>query len=161
MKRESGYRAMWTPYAELTWLDSGCVQLETADATVESALPAEKAYLASRWGRCSSATRTITRISAWIRWEADWRCPTAHPSVGTCPANQRRGELRAADEGRMNEVVVVLSSYNGARYISEQIRSICGQTFADWTLLVRDDGSTDDTLRVVEELSRVILASSS
>ena len=54
----------------------------------------------------------------------------------------------------MNEVVVVLSSYTCARYISEQIRSICGQTFADWTLLVRDDGSTDDTLRVVEELSR-------
>jgi rhamnosyltransferase len=48
------------------------------------------------------------------------------------------------------EVVVVLSSYNGARFIAEQIESIRRQTYPSWVLLVRDDGSRDDTVRIIE-----------
>jgi rhamnosyltransferase len=47
-------------------------------------------------------------------------------------------------------LVVVLSSYNGARFIAEQIESIRQQTRRSWVLLVRDDGSRDDTVRIVE-----------
>jgi rhamnosyltransferase len=53
----------------------------------------------------------------------------------------------------VNEVFVVLSSYNGARYIGEQIESIRRQTFTEWKLLVRDDGSSDETIRIVEALA--------
>lgn len=49
--------------------------------------------------------------------------------------------------------LVLLSSYNGARYIGEQIESIRAQTFRDWRLLVRDDGSADETKSIVRELS--------
>jgi rhamnosyltransferase len=54
----------------------------------------------------------------------------------------------------MTDVFIVLSCYNGARYIGEQIESIRQQTFRDWTLLVRDDGSSDSTLEIVEGFAR-------
>lgn len=50
-------------------------------------------------------------------------------------------------------IVVLLSSYNGAKYIAEQIESIRAQTVHDWRLLVRDDGSTDDTKSIVRRFS--------
>lgn len=49
--------------------------------------------------------------------------------------------------------LVLLSSYNGARYIGEQIESIRAQTFRDWRLLVRDDGSSDETTSIVRRFS--------
>lgn len=52
------------------------------------------------------------------------------------------------------DVVVVLSSFNGARFIAEQIESIRRQSFTGWSLLVRDDGSSDQTLAIVERLAR-------
>lgn len=51
------------------------------------------------------------------------------------------------------KVVIVLATYNGARYVGEQISSIGGQTFTDWTLLIRDDGSTDGTNQLLEAAS--------
>jgi hypothetical protein len=50
-------------------------------------------------------------------------------------------------------LVIVLSAYNGARYLAEQIESIRSQTWTDWTLVVRDDGSADGTVRLVEQLA--------
>lgn len=48
---------------------------------------------------------------------------------------------------------LVLGTCNGAQYIRAQIDSICAQTMKDWTLLIRDDGSTDATLDVVRSLA--------
>jgi len=42
-------------------------------------------------------------------------------------------------------VFVVLSSYNGTRYLADQVESIRAQSEPDWIALVRDDGSTDGT----------------
>jgi rhamnosyltransferase len=50
-------------------------------------------------------------------------------------------------------VSILLSSYNGARFLAEQIESIRRQTYTDWTLLVRDDGSSDETVWMVESLA--------
>jgi glycosyltransferase involved in cell wall biosynthesis len=47
-------------------------------------------------------------------------------------------------------VSVVLPTYNRAAFIAEALDSISGQTFADWELVVVDDGSTDGTREVVE-----------
>jgi glycosyltransferase involved in cell wall biosynthesis len=46
-------------------------------------------------------------------------------------------------------VVILLSSYNGARYIDDQIESIRAQTFREWRLLIRDDGSSDETESII------------
>ncbi|HVF39503.1 MAG TPA: glycosyltransferase family 2 protein [Gemmatimonadaceae bacterium] len=59
------------------------------------------------------------------------------------------------------DVIVLLSAYNGARYIEQQIASIQQQSFRDWTLVIRDDGSTDGTADVVRRITaadpRVVL----
>jgi len=49
------------------------------------------------------------------------------------------------------KIVVLLSSYNGERYIGEQIESILSQNDIEVTLLIRDDGSKDRTLDIIEE----------
>lgn len=54
---------------------------------------------------------------------------------------------------RLASVDIVMGTYNGSPYIREQIRSISDQTCADWHLYVRDDGSKDDTVAIVEALA--------
>lgn len=51
----------------------------------------------------------------------------------------------------MNEkILVLLSSYNGAKYIRTQIDSILSQRMVDVYLLIRDDGSTDNTTNIID-----------
>jgi glycosyltransferase involved in cell wall biosynthesis len=50
-------------------------------------------------------------------------------------------------------LVIVLSAYNGAQHIGAQIESIQAQSVTDWGLLVRDDGSADDTVGIVERFA--------
>lgn len=46
-------------------------------------------------------------------------------------------------------ITIVMGTYNGEKYIAEQIDSIIQQTYRDWCLLVRDDGSTDGTVAII------------
>lgn len=46
-------------------------------------------------------------------------------------------------------VVVLLGTFNGARYLQQQLESIAEQTHGNWRLIVADDGSQDDTLAIV------------
>ena len=50
-----------------------------------------------------------------------------------------------------NKVKVLMSTYNGQKYLREQIDSILNQEGVDVSLLVRDDGSTDDTWSILTE----------
>ena len=52
---------------------------------------------------------------------------------------------------RPRSVYIVLATYNGAAYLVEQIESIRSQTFTAWRLLVRDDGSTDATVTILDD----------
>src|SRR5438132_8680136 len=49
----------------------------------------------------------------------------------------------------MPEVSVVIPAYNSAHYLKAAIESVLSQTFADFELIVVDDGSTDDTAALV------------
>lgn len=48
-------------------------------------------------------------------------------------------------------VEILMSTYNGSKYIKEQIESILSQTYDDWHLLIRDDGSSDTTVDIIKE----------
>lgn len=51
----------------------------------------------------------------------------------------------------MIDVAILMATYNGEKYIAEQIDSIINQTYKDWKLYIRDDGSTDATLDIIKE----------
>src|SRR5205085_8699781 len=46
----------------------------------------------------------------------------------------------------MNELItILLATYNGEKYIDEQLQSLLNQTYTNWHLIIRDDNSTDGT----------------
>lgn len=47
------------------------------------------------------------------------------------------------------EVAILMSTYNGERFLAEQIESLLAQTHLRWRLYIRDDGSTDGTLAIL------------
>ena len=49
------------------------------------------------------------------------------------------------------KVNILLSTYNGEQYLKEQVKSIQDQTYQNWQLLIRDDGSTDGTVEIIQE----------
>lgn len=53
-----------------------------------------------------------------------------------------------------NKVLVLLASYNGAKYISEQILSLKNQIGCEVHILISDDGSTDDTFSIINTLRK-------
>lgn len=50
----------------------------------------------------------------------------------------------------MNRVCVLLSTYNGEKYVREQMDSLRAQKGVDLKIVVRDDGSTDHTCQILE-----------
>ena len=50
-------------------------------------------------------------------------------------------------------VTVLLCTYNGAAYVRAQLQSILDQTVQDLHVVVSDDGSTDETLGIVEAMA--------
>lgn len=51
------------------------------------------------------------------------------------------------------QVTIVMATYMGARFVREQIQSIQQQTHTNWRLVVRDDESSDGTVKIVEEMA--------
>lgn len=43
-----------------------------------------------------------------------------------------------------------MATYNGQKYLVEQLDSIINQTYHNWNLLIRDDNSTDKTLEIIQ-----------
>ncbi|QPK17022.1 glycosyltransferase [Pectobacterium versatile] len=58
-------------------------------------------------------------------------------------------------------VNIIMATYNSNGYIKEQISSILSQTYCDFKLLIRDDGSTDNTVEDIMSMAvideRIIL----
>jgi glycosyltransferase involved in cell wall biosynthesis len=48
-------------------------------------------------------------------------------------------------------IEILIPTFNGARYLNSQLSSIFNQSFFQWRILIRDDGSTDGTLELIEE----------
>lgn len=46
-------------------------------------------------------------------------------------------------------VSIIMPSYNTGRFIAETVRSVMAQTYTDWELIIVDDCSTDDSVKVI------------
>ena len=54
----------------------------------------------------------------------------------------------------MEKVLVLMSTYNGDRYLENQIESLLAQDGLEVEILVRDDGSKDRTLEILEKYKK-------
>lgn len=54
----------------------------------------------------------------------------------------------------MKSVLVLMSTYNGEKYLREQLDSILAQKDVDVTILVRDDGSKDSTVEILQDYKK-------
>lgn len=48
-------------------------------------------------------------------------------------------------------ITILLATFNGEKYIAEQIESILMQTVVNWKLVIQDDCSTDETVTIVKQ----------
>lgn len=49
------------------------------------------------------------------------------------------------------KIDILLATYNGEKYLEEQLESIINQTFKEWKLYIRDDGSKDKTNEILKK----------
>jgi glycosyltransferase involved in cell wall biosynthesis len=47
-------------------------------------------------------------------------------------------------------VAILMGTMNGARFLPEQLDSLAAQTHQNWVLIASDDGSTDDTIKILK-----------
>ena len=52
------------------------------------------------------------------------------------------------------QAIVLMATYNGEKYLKDQINSILRQTISDFLLLIRDDGSTDNTIEIIKSFAK-------
>lgn len=53
------------------------------------------------------------------------------------------------------KVDIIMATYNGAKYIENQILSILQQTHKDWNLYIHDDGSSDNTVNIIRKYAKL------
>ncbi|MDN3671940.1 glycosyltransferase family 2 protein [Flavobacterium branchiarum] len=51
-----------------------------------------------------------------------------------------------------NKVSIIIATYNRAHLILETLESVCNQTYTNWECIIVDDGSTDNTEKIVNDL---------
>ena len=48
-------------------------------------------------------------------------------------------------------VAILLSTYNGEKYLEEQLDSLLLQSYQDFVVYIRDDGSSDRTVNIINQ----------
>jgi glycosyltransferase involved in cell wall biosynthesis len=51
-------------------------------------------------------------------------------------------------------VSVIMPAYNAEKFIAESIESVIAQSYNNWELLVVDDGSTDNSKRIIKDFCK-------
>lgn len=52
------------------------------------------------------------------------------------------------------KVLILMSTYNGEKYLSEQLESLIKQTYKNIKIIIRDDGSKDNTINIIKDFKK-------
>lgn len=63
-------------------------------------------------------------------------------------------ERKMERDNSKKRVLILMSTYNGEKYIEEQLKSIQKQNYSNQMLMIRDDGSTDGTLEIIQNYQK-------
>ncbi len=53
------------------------------------------------------------------------------------------------------KVQILLATYNGEKFLREQLDSIINQEYKLWEILIHDDGSYDNTILILNEYHNI------
>lgn len=57
----------------------------------------------------------------------------------------------------MEQIDILMATYNGEKYLREQIESILNQTYKNIRLIISDDCSTDQTREIIKQYEKKIV----
>ena len=66
-----------------------------------------------------------------------------------------RGYMDNIGKAVTQELTVLMPAFNSGRYIAQAICSILSQTYTNYKFIILDDGSDDDTGRIIAEFARI------
>lgn len=55
---------------------------------------------------------------------------------------------------KTDKIAILMATYNGEKYVAEQIDSLFMQSYTDWELFIHDDGSTDKTPEIIDTFEK-------
>lgn len=85
----------------------------------------------------------------WLRWHKPYPNDTKTTVNSVFYRRQTLNHMRL----QAQNVAILMATYQGERYLREQLLSIQAQSFSGWDLYVRDDGSADATPHILQEFA--------
>lgn len=115
--------------------------------------------LAAMWYKTPSyvAARLAAALRAiFLTAKQPGRARTVWRALAVIPADRRRVARRAGGRSESTAATstsVAMATYNGERFVAEQLRSVLDQTHPVGEIVVHDDGSADGTVRIIEQIA--------
>ena len=60
----------------------------------------------------------------------------------------------------MKRIIILLSTYNGVKYLKNQIDSLMSQSYDDFRIIARDDGSSDESFAILKSYEQIEIVDS-
>ena len=84
----------------------------------------------------SATNSSIYRVTVWLRW-TEWP------------------KMRRSTEETL-KVSIIIPAYNAEKYIKQCVDSCLSQTYTNFEIIAIDDGSTDSTVKILQEYGATI-----